>query len=199
MGAPKQEGLGRGVMGDQRDQRIGHRFPAALGVGSGQPVFHGQRGVQQQHALVRPRAQVVALWHRRARELLRDLIEDVAQAGRPLAIVGHRERQALGLARAVIRVLPQDHYAHVGRRQAVQGPERPGGIDACAFGQALFDVGGYRGQRVGDGAVREGGGPGVGKLRRLGGKGVGNEAVIDRHGRDFGIAGVPEYARPGPS
>ncbi|KAG1386112.1 hypothetical protein G6F59_017021 [Rhizopus arrhizus] len=44
MGAPQQEGLGRWVAGDQRNQGVGHGFPAALGVGGGLAVFHRQCG-----------------------------------------------------------------------------------------------------------------------------------------------------------
>ncbi|OJV60498.1 MAG: hypothetical protein BGO36_00180 [Burkholderiales bacterium 68-10] len=73
---------------------------------------------------------------RRLTEFARQLLVDVAQAGRRAHTRGDGKGQSAGLARAVVGVLPEDDHAHrLGRRQ-LQRAQRLGRIDGGPGGQA---------------------------------------------------------------
>ena len=93
---------------------------------AGLVLFHGEHAVEQEHALLRPMAQVAAIGHA-ATQVRRQFLVQIAQAGRHSHAGRHRERQSHRLAVAVIGVLAQDHHAHIGRSgegQRVEGLRR---------------------------------------------------------------------------
>ncbi len=59
--APQHEDLGRAVVGNFTDKAIGHGFPSMTCVRGRLSIFDGQHGVQQQHTLLGPARQVIAL------------------------------------------------------------------------------------------------------------------------------------------
>ena len=106
------------------------------------PVLDGQRAVQQQHPCAAQRAQIVAAGGRHA-GVGGHFLQDVAQAGRQLLPPGRdRERQALGLTGAVVRILAQDHHAHRFRGVELQGPKHLSRVDRRPFAHAAVDEGG---------------------------------------------------------
>ena len=117
MCAPEQEDLGRLVKRDRVDHRIGEPSPAGFGVAGRSIPFDRQAGVEQQHPGIDPGTQV-ATARQFSAEVIDQLLPDVAQAGRDLHAVGHRERQPLGLAGTVVGILTQDDDFDLRRRQA---------------------------------------------------------------------------------
>ncbi len=98
------------------------------GVAGGLALFHGQAGVEQQHAVLRPAHQTAARaggkagkgWPRSRCSSLKILRSEGGKRN-PWR---YRKRQPLGLAAPVVGVLPQDDHAHggrIGQRQRPQG------------------------------------------------------------------------------
>ncbi|MNL28736.1 hypothetical protein D3C87_1503940 [compost metagenome] len=98
-------------------------------MAGGLALFHREAGVEQQHAILGPLHQTAArLWGRRKRgaQVALHLFEDVAQRGRQRHTRRDRKRQPLGLAPAMVRVLPQDDHAHGVGRGEVERAQRLG-------------------------------------------------------------------------
>mmetsp|Transcript_6201 Transcript_6201/g.11031 ORF Transcript_6201/g.11031 Transcript_6201/m.11031 type:complete len:219 (-) Transcript_6201:83-739(-) len=140
VGAPEHEDLGRRVLGGRADQGVGQRLPALVGMAGRLAVFHGQHRVEQQGAALGPAHQAPSGGEGFA-EVALDLLEDVAQAGREGHALGHAERQALGLARAVVGVLAEDYDTGLGQRRQAQRTQRLGRVDRRAGGRALGQKG----------------------------------------------------------
>ena len=73
---------------------------------AGLVLFHGEHAVEQEHALLRPMAQVAAIGHA-ATQVRRQFLVQIAQAGRHSHAGRHRERQSHRLAVAVIGSWPR--------------------------------------------------------------------------------------------
>src|SRR3990167_3162452 len=58
MGTPEQKNQALLLLADHLDHLVGKGLPADLGMGASDAVFHCQRGVKQQYALLRPMLQV---------------------------------------------------------------------------------------------------------------------------------------------
>ena len=84
--------------------------------------LNGQDGVEQQHTLVGPAAEVTVVGNRQAEFGLYFPV-NILQGGRDLYPGPHREAQAVRLAYAVIGVLPQDDHLHPIERGVLEGVE----------------------------------------------------------------------------
>jgi hypothetical protein len=121
MRAPEHEHHRARPFGHVADDGVGQYLPALARVAGGLALFHRERGVEQQHAVRAHLHQTAAGLRkggRRRAQVALQFLEDVAQRGRQRHAGRHRKRQPLGLAPAVVGVLPQDDHAHlVGRRE----------------------------------------------------------------------------------
>ena len=97
--APQDEHdpLGLGV--DGADHLVGERLPPLALVRGGLPGAHRERGVEQQHALTRPRLEVAVVGRLDA-EVGAELGVDVGERRRDADPALHREAQPVGLAAA---------------------------------------------------------------------------------------------------
>ena len=111
-----------GLVVDGADDLVGERLPSLALVRGGLPGPHGQRGVEQQHALACPALEVAVRRDGRRRGR-RQLLVDVDQRRRDAHPALHREAQPVGLPRAVVRILAEDHHLGVGVRREVQRGE----------------------------------------------------------------------------
>ena len=83
---------------------------------------HGERGVEQQHALFSPACEVAAFGHGCA-EVLLYLLEDVLQRRRERHTVVHGEAESLCLSLLMVRILPNDDHLHLVEGTEVEGVE----------------------------------------------------------------------------
>lgn len=81
--APEEEDGVGAVCIDDGDNGIGELLPSVVGVGVGLPLSHGEGGVEQQHALVRPAQQATAGRDGRA-GVLAHFAQDILQRRRPV-------------------------------------------------------------------------------------------------------------------
>ena len=116
---PKDEDEVLAMLRKGADGGVGELFPAVTRVRGGLSGTHRQRGVEQQHPFPRPLLEVARTRHGHA-EVVVQLLEDVLQAGREGHAIGHREREAVGLSRTVVRVLAQDDHLHLVERREVE-------------------------------------------------------------------------------
>ena len=72
---------------------------------------HGEDGVEQKHALLRPACQISAFCRRNA-EISFQFLIDILQRRRQFYTPAHRKSQPVCLPRLMIRVLPENHGAH---------------------------------------------------------------------------------------
>ena len=121
-GAPQHEHEMLPVLAEQADDLVGEGLPPVSAMAEGLVGTHGEAGVEQEHALAGPAAQIAALGDGRA-GLGLYLQEDVAQRGRKIHPVIHAEAEAVGLARSVVGVLAQDDHLDLVGRCAVEGVE----------------------------------------------------------------------------
>ena len=82
--APQDEHDVLGLVVDRADDLVGERLPPSALVGRGLPGAHGQRGVEQQHALACPGLEV-AVCRDGSAEVARQLLVDVDQRRRDRA------------------------------------------------------------------------------------------------------------------
>ncbi|MNM73795.1 hypothetical protein D3C81_855360 [compost metagenome] len=96
-------------------------------------ALHGHGRVQQQHALLGPTLQVAVVGNRDVQVALQ-LFVDVDQRRRRGDARLYRKAQAVGLARAVIRVLAEDHHLDLLQRRRIERIENQwaGRIDLFA-------------------------------------------------------------------
>ena len=128
------------------DDVIGETFPALALMRAGAAVFHGQHRVEQQHAALGPGREIAMVGAGDA-EIALDLLEDVIQRRRYRHAGTHRETQPVRLARAVVRILAEDHHFHRVERCCVEGGKdlRAGWIDPCAHRLAMAQERAQRG------------------------------------------------------
>lgn len=107
---------------DSSNDLIGEALPAAALVAPRLVGPHRQGGVEEQHSLARPGAQV-ARAPRRDPEIGLQLFEDVDERGRWWHARVHAEAQAVRLTWAVVGVLAEDHHLHVGKGGQVKRGE----------------------------------------------------------------------------
>src|SRR5574344_1782453 len=84
---------------------------------------HREGGVEQQHPLVRPTAEVAAGERDVAAEVAVDFLNDVDKRGWHRRALLHRETETVGLSGFVIGVLPENNDFHLAERSAVEGVE----------------------------------------------------------------------------
>ena len=133
--APKQENEVFALRRQPCDDRVGEGLPALSLVGTRLVGADGERGVEEQNALLRPAAQTAALG-RAAAGVGLYFLKDVLQRGRQLHSVFYREAQPLGLSRLVVGVLAYYHHFHAFERAKVESVEylppgrvaRPGAV-----------------------------------------------------------------------
>ena len=122
MGAPQHEHQMRLMLADHFDDPIGEKLPALARVGIGVGALDGHGGVEHQHALVGPALQVAVVGDVDVQVAL-ELFIDVHQRRRRRHARLHREAQTVGLARAVVRVLAEDHHLDLVQRRRVERVE----------------------------------------------------------------------------
>ena len=137
--APEDEDDPFAVGIESRDGLVREGLPATFLMGSGAAALDRKRGVQQQHTLLGPMRQAAVVGRRDAQVALQFAV-DIGQRRRNRHAGWHRETQAVGLARAVVGILPQNHHldGFEGRGVVSGEPVVGGGIDDLAgalFGQ----------------------------------------------------------------
>lgn len=110
------------LLGQHSDGSVGKGLPAVILVRSGLMGAYGQRSVQQEDALLCPAGQVAAGGHVGA-DVTFDFLENVDQRGRKGYAVVHRKAEAVGLSRAMVRVLPDDDHLYAVEGAEVEGIE----------------------------------------------------------------------------
>ena len=129
-----------GIGGHGDDQGIGEGLPAPTGMAGGLRGFDREDRVEQEHTAFGPGLQT-AVGRRGQAEVARELLADVAQAGRNPDTGCHGKRQSLGLTWSVVGVLAQDHHPHLGQRRQRQGPQRLRRVDDGTVVQPLLQEG----------------------------------------------------------
>lgn len=102
-------------------QNTGHHFfPALPGVCAGPSHLGGERGVEHEDALLRPVLKICRSLQGES-QIGSALLKHVAQRGRPRQQwVRHAEGQAMRLTHAVVRILAEQHHAHLFWRGTLQ-------------------------------------------------------------------------------
>ena len=123
VGAPQQRRHRMGALLQRKgDGALGEGLPPFFGVGGcGAPV-HREHRVEAEHPLPRPDAQIGAR-SRAGADIAFQLLLDVAQRGRRLDPVRHREGKPHGLPRLMVGVLAQHQHPHRPRRGQPEGIE----------------------------------------------------------------------------
>ena len=104
------------------DDRIGKFLPAFFLVGAGRGGPDGERGIEQQHPLLCPTPQIPRR-RKGLSQVVLHLFKDIHQRRREPHPLAHGKTQAIGLAGAVVRVLPQYHHFHPVKPALVEGAE----------------------------------------------------------------------------
>ncbi|CAH0321498.1 hypothetical protein SRABI112_05338 [Pseudomonas mediterranea] len=123
---------------DHFDHPVGKMLPALARMGVGIGALHGHGGIEQQHALVGPALQVAVVGDVDVQVALQ-FLEDIHQRRRRGYARLHRKAQAMGLARAVVRVLTEDHDLDLVQWRGIEGIEdqRSRRVDLFAGGVLL--------------------------------------------------------------
>ncbi|MNV18488.1 hypothetical protein D3C71_1093140 [compost metagenome] len=108
MGAPQHEHQMWLLLADHFNDPVSEKLPTLVLVRIGVCALDGHGGVEHQHALFGPALQVTVAGDVDVQVALQ-LFVDVHQRRRRRYARLHREAQAMGLARAVVRVLSEDH------------------------------------------------------------------------------------------
>ena len=101
---------------------------------------HGERGVEQQHALAGPPREVAVLRHGHAK-VIANLAEDVLQRRGEGHAGLHGEAQPMGLSRLMVGVLADDDHLHLVEGTEVEGIEDETGRRVAAHGLVLLTHG----------------------------------------------------------
>ncbi|MNV09210.1 hypothetical protein D3C71_996990 [compost metagenome] len=130
MGAPQHEHQVRLLLADHFNDPIGEKLPALVLVRIGIGALDGHGGVEHQHALIGPALQVTMVGDVDVQVAL-ELFIDVHQRRWRRHAGLHREAQTVGLARAVIGILTEDHHLDLVQRRGIERVEnhRPRRID----------------------------------------------------------------------
>ena len=111
IGAPQHEHDRIWLVIHAPNNRVGKLFPSFPAMRSGLGHFDRQDAVQQQHALLRPMLQK-AIGRTAYAEIAFEFLVNIRKAWRRPDARRHAEAQPMGLARAVIGVLPQNDDPH---------------------------------------------------------------------------------------
>ena len=122
MRAPQHEHQMRLPFADQFNDPVGEKLPALVLVRVGVGALDGHGGVEHQHALIGPALQVAVVGDVDV-QVAFQLFIDIDQRRRCRHARLHREAQAMGLTRAVVRVLTEDDDFHLVQRRGVQRVE----------------------------------------------------------------------------
>lgn len=123
---PQEEGDRLGLGRHGCHDGSGQALPAPVRMTAGTPTTDREDDVEEEHAVPRPRFEG-PIPGNRSSEVGLQLSEDHAQRWRDLHAGPNRERQAVRLARTVVRVLPEDHGPHRSERgQAERGEDLAG-------------------------------------------------------------------------
>ena len=130
VGAPKQEDEIVAVAGESVNGGIRECLPSDSGIGFWGMFAHGQRGIEQKHALTGPAGKVAVSGERGSR-IVGDLLEYVDERRGHLDARSHGEAKAVGLTRPVIGILTDYDHLGVVERRGIEGGENLGarGID----------------------------------------------------------------------
>ena len=94
---------------------------------------HSETGVEKEHALTSPTAEIAT--HRdKSSRLSLYLLEDIAERGREIDPIIDAETESVGLAHTVIRVLTQDDHLDLVKWRTVEGIEDKARREACTRG-----------------------------------------------------------------
>lgn len=117
--APQQEHNWLWLRGDKADHSVSKSLPPFVFMRRGKPAFDGQYAVEKQHALLRPMFKEAVAWPGDAKIAFK-FLENIEEAWRRPDAGAHAEAQAVGLAGAVVGVLPKDHNAHCVQRRQIK-------------------------------------------------------------------------------
>ncbi len=120
--APQQEDHPAVLGVDRAQHGVGELLPAFALVRVGLVRAHGQHGIQQQHPLLGPGDQAAVVGHVKL-DVLMQFLEDIDQRRRSGHARAHRKCQPLGLVLFMIRILADDHHAHLVEGRVAQGVE----------------------------------------------------------------------------
>ena len=137
MTAPQQKHLGLSVLTAQTDECIGIDFPTPLGMRCCRTILDRQTGVEQQNPLLGPAMQRSVFGHGQPQVSLQ-LLEHIAQAGWHPHARRDRKCKPVGLAWAVIWILPQNHHPHLCEIGQAQGPQGIRGVHHSPLSQPLL-------------------------------------------------------------
>ena len=122
MTAPEQKHQPLTLTIQMFDGLVGKLLPTLLLVGGSLAGFHGKHRIEQQNALLCPMGQV-AMGRYLDSQIPMDFLVDIDQRRRGFDPTLHGKTQAMGLVRAVVRILPQDHHLHLVEGGQVEGVE----------------------------------------------------------------------------
>ena len=120
--APQQEDQMLPGVAQRLDGGIRKGIPAEARMAVGEVGTHGERGVEQQHALPGPAREVAVRWNWRS-QIVVYLLEYVDERWWHQHTVGHRETQSHGLSGFMVGVLSEDDHFHLVERAQAEGIE----------------------------------------------------------------------------
>ena len=121
--APKEEDETAALLAEGRYGGIGKGLPTVVLVAAGLMGTDGEGGVEEQHTLLGPAAEVAAGDGDAGAEVGVDFLDDVDQRRRHLDALRHRETEPHGLARLMVGVLAKDDNFHAVERCMIEGRE----------------------------------------------------------------------------
>ncbi len=127
------------VLGNSVNHGIGKGFPSYVGVGLWLAFFHRENGIQQENALASPGKKTSVGWRLQA-EVAFQFLENILERWWLRDTWQNRKTQAMGLSRAMVRVLSQDHHPQPVPRCFAKRGEQIGlrRIDTGALGSSFF-------------------------------------------------------------
>jgi hypothetical protein len=120
--APQQEDKAFAFAIQRVHHMVGEPLPALACMGTGAAFLDREHGVQQQHALPRPRQQAAVVRTRDA-DVALQFLEDVVQRRRHGNARLHGEAQPVRLSRTVVGILAEHHDLDVVERRGVERTE----------------------------------------------------------------------------
>src|SRR5690606_26729199 len=122
IGTPEQEDDAAALVVHCADDGIGESLPLPALVRRSTRLFHRQHAVPEENTLPRPMLQEAMNGRRDAEIALQILVDVDVRRGDPhTGLDGGAED--MGLAKAMMRVLPKDHDLDLVERGQVEGPE----------------------------------------------------------------------------
>ena len=119
--APQHEDDVAALAGECFDDGIGEGLPTDAAVTARFAALDGETGVEQQHALIRPGAQVAVIGRDKAGNAAFEFFVDVLQRGRYTHAMRHGKGEPHRLSGLVVGVLTEDDHAYFVVRGTVEG------------------------------------------------------------------------------